>query len=152
MDDIFFATLWPPAKKYFEAIRKDVEEHYTVKQQDFYKLGKREFKRFMFKMYKPDKTPQSRINKKYRAMSKHGQNISILHIVVPDPTMQPHKKTRLKGTFYCLEMKRLKRKIRSVWAPKIKGYVYDIVMHINDNEKHNIRTLRLLKKYAKKIN
>ncbi len=148
MNEIYLVILWPPALKIADKMSLEISKHYTIFSSISYSMDKDNFKKFMFKIYKPDKTPTSRIKRKYKAMRVHGTNVRILGLEIPDPTMLPHKKARLKGMLYCQEMKRLKRKIRSIFKSKVKGYVHDIIMHVSDNEDHNRRTRKLLKKYA----
>jgi len=151
MKEIYIAILWPPSVKYSSKIESDIASHYKVVKSTGYKFGDREFKRFMYKTYKPDKTPEQRIRKKYNAMRKHGRTIRIIEMEIPNPTMSPHKKRRLRGTFYCREMKTLKRIIREKYKRKIKGYVYDIIIHGSDNQDHNNRTRNLLDRLAREI-
>ena len=111
---------------------------------------KDELKKFVIGIYKPDRTPTKRVMTKFKAMRKHGNAIKVIYIEIDKPSMIPHKKTRLLGTFYCKEMKLLKKIIRNKYKGGIKGYVHDIIIHISDNEGHNKRTKKLLAKYAKK--
>lgn len=146
--EIFLAILWPPALNLARDIEKEIRKYYDIQSSVLYKMDKPSFKRFMFKTYEPDKTPIKRVKKKYNAMKRDDRSVKIISIVVPSPTMLPHKKTRLKGTFYCQEMKRLKKIVRTKFSPKIKGYIYDILIHISDNQDHNKRTKALSKKYG----
>lgn len=152
MTESFLAIIWPPAFHLKKGMEQEINKHYKVDGSESYVLTKECFKKFMFKTYKPDKTPPKRVNKKYRAMRRDSLNVQIISISVPNPTMMPHKKTRLKGTFYCQEMKRLKRIIRERFSPEVKGYIYDVIIHISDNQKHNERTRKLIKRYGNKIN
>jgi len=146
----FICILWPPAKPHFDAMQNEIDEKYKVVYSKDYFLNDKNFKKFMFGVYKPDKTPSSRLKKKHKAMRKHGSDIRIIQIEINNPTMLPHKKARLRGKLYCQEAKRLKRKIREMFVSKVKGYIYDIIFHTSDNKEHNKHINKLIKKYATK--
>ncbi len=150
MSDIYTALIWPPAVPFSKDIEVEVAKHYSVHASSLYKFGNDEFRKFVFKVYKPDKTPSARIKRKYKVMAKSKRFVRLVEIEVDNSTMVPHKKTRLKGKFFCREMKSLKRVIREMFSPRVKGYVYDVVFHVSDNEDHNRRNRKLLGKYGKK--
>lgn len=147
----FTCILWPPASEHFDAIEEEMNQIIPVVKSRNYTVKGGNFKKFLFGIYKPDKTPESRLNRKYKAMRKHGNSVRVVQIDVDNPTMKPHKKARLKGTFYCEEAKRLKRVIREMFSPKVEGYIYDIIIHVSDHEDHNRRARKLIKKYGERL-
>ena len=140
--------LWPPVADLFDEIQSKIGEQYTVENQVTYKFTKEGFKDFVNGIYKPDKTPTARIKRKYKVMAKHKAKVRTFYAVVENPNILPHKKTRLKGQTFCKDMKDLKHVIREAYKDGVKRYTHDVIIHISDNNGHNKRTKKLLKKHG----
>lgn len=148
----FIGILWPASVDFTERILRYIDNQYVSTYEVYSFKNDKDFRKFAVGIYKPDNTPSKRINKKIKAMKRYKKKIVIFKAEVPTPKMIAHTKSRLKGTYYCKEMKTLKKEIRNAYKDKIKKYVHDIIIHISDNEDHNIRIMELLKKYAQEIN
>ncbi len=148
MSDVFVATIWPSAFAVANDIECEIKKQYKISKHETYKFNKENFKKFLFGIYKPDKTPSSRIKRKHKVMAKFPLFIRLIEIYVSDPTILPHKKTRLLGTYYCKNMKTMKRQIRKIFIPRMKMYTHDTIIHVSDNEKQNKKSNKLAKKYG----
>lgn len=145
----FTGLLWPPAIKYSEGILSRIKKEHVVVASDMYSfVSKESFKKFVVGIYKPDRTPMRRVMAKFKVMNKYEYVVMAIYIGVDNPKIIPHTKSRLRGTFYCRDMKVLKKAIRNKFKKKIKGYTHDVIIHISDNEEHNRRTKKLLNKLA----
>ncbi len=149
---MFTGLIWPPAVKYSDGILSLIKKQFAVTCEPYSLETIAHLKKFIVGTYKPDRTPMKRVMSKYKAMRKHKRIVNVIYIKLDNPKMIAHKKTRLLGTYYCQEMKLLKRKIRDKFKGKIKRYVHDIVIHISDNDDCNKRTERLLRKFAQRVN
>lgn len=145
----FIAIAWPPSFVFADSIRSEIEKKFAIASQQAYSFSEKSFKKFMFGIYEPDKTPASRIKKKYKVMHRFGTSIVVFLISIDKPTMLDHKKTRLIGKKYCKELKNLKSDIRTKFASRVDGYVYDVVLHVGDNDEHTRHIQKLLERYGK---
>jgi len=107
------------------------------------------FRQFVEGIYKPDHTPSARIKRKYKVMAKRDPLVRTFEVIVENPTIIKHKKTRLKGQTFCKEMKNLKHDIREEYLDSIPDYTHDVIIHISDNNDHNKIISKLLKKCEK---
>jgi thiamine kinase-like enzyme len=144
----FFAISWPPSFSFSNEIEHDISIKYKITKKTIYNFNHKTFKKFVFGIYEPDKTPSSRIKKKYRVMKKFDRKVVLFEVNIDNPTMLPHKKARLRGKKYCREMKSLKSDIRTKYSSRVDGYVYDVVLHVGDNDEHTHLIQKLLNKHG----
>lgn len=143
---IFSIILWPPARPFFDEIQELIVSSFLVVEKFDLIIDKKVLKKLMDYCYKPDRTPAKRILSKYKAISKYKLEVRTFNIEILNPTMVPHRKSRLKGTFFCREIKRFKKRIREKYMKRISGYVYDIIIHITDNESRTDHIQKFLNK------
>jgi len=148
---MFIGLLWPSAMRYSDNILSRIRKQYSVTSELYSFATAGSFKKFVVGIYKPDNTPMRRIMSKFKVMRKCNLVVNVMYIEIDNPEMIPHRKSRLRGTFYCRNMKSLKKAIRNKYKGKIKRYVHDVIIHISDNEEHNRRTKRLLDKFAQRV-
>jgi len=143
----FSLMFWPPGCSFIDEMMNFVSERYLMQRSKNFECENPE--EFIRRLYKPDKMLKKNIDKKVRGILKGGKTFSLVMIKVDNPTMKPHRKKRLKGREFCIETKRLKKDIRDKFSPKVKGYFYDILVHVADTPDESKRIERLVKKYAK---
>lgn len=83
------------------------------------------------------------IYEKIKNMDSNNKKVVAFILKIDNPTY----KTAENGNKQCIEARKIKKKIRNEYAPKIEGYFFDNLIHMSDNTEEMERVLKVLKKY-----
>ncbi len=83
------------------------------------------------------------IYEKIKNMDSNNKKVVAFILKIDNPTY----KIAENGNKQCIEARKIKKKIRNEYAPKIKGYFFDNLIHMSDNTEEMERVLKVLKKY-----
>lgn len=84
------------------------------------------------------------IYEKIKNMKANNNKIIAFVLKIDNPTYQKDE----NGKIQCIEARKIKRRIREEYAPKMKGYFFDNLIHISDNVEETRQTLEVLNKYG----
>ncbi len=141
---IFSGIIWNAAYQHSDAILSDIQQSYDIITLRYYNLGKR-YPEFVRDIYKFDTIPEHRISAKLEAMSKFpSNNIVFFEINIHNPTKEyvPRKRR-----FTFMQAEQLKEAIRAKYSKIVYPYVFDIILHMTEDDGERIAVQQCLKKY-----
>lgn len=136
--------LWNMGSKYAKemmlkiAIMEDVIQVRVLNLKDKYD-------EFVLDCYQGDEEAfeEGYIYDKIKNMKSDSQTIVAFILKIDNPTY----KITENGKKQCIEARKIKQKIRDEYAPKVKGYFFDNLIHMSDNVDEIKRTFQVLNKY-----
>lgn len=141
---IFSGIIWNAAYKHSDAILSDIQQSYDIITLRHYDLGKL-YPEFVRDIYKFDTIPEHRISAKIEAMSKFpSNNIVFFEISIQNPTKEyvPRKRR-----FTFMQAEHLKEIIRTKYSKVVYPYIFDIILHMTEDNEERTALQQCLKKY-----
>jgi len=141
---IFSGIIWNAAYQYSYAILSDIQHSYDIITFCHYNLGK-QYPEFVRDIYKFDTIPEHRITAKIEAMSKFSsKNIVFFEINIHNPTKEyvPRKRR-----FTFIQAEHLKESIRTKYSKIVSPYIFDIILHMTEDDEERAAVQQCLKKY-----
>lgn len=141
---IFSGIIWNAAYQHSDAILSDILHSYDIITLRHYNLGQR-YPEFVKDIYKFDTIPQHRITAKIEAMSKFpSRNIVFFEINIHNPTKEyvPRKRR-----FTFMQAEHLKETIRTKYSKIVSPYIFDIILHMTEDNEERTAVLQCLEKY-----
>lgn len=83
------------------------------------------------------------IYEKIKNMDSSNKKVVVFILKIDNPTYKNDE----KGNKQCIEARKIKKKIRNEYAPKIKGYFFDNLIHMSDNIEEMKKVISVIKKY-----
>jgi len=141
----FHIMLWPSVYEYFDEINRDISLKYkVVDSKDYFFKNAKDFDKFTKDVYKIDDIEDWKINKKIKGMEDFDKNIKVITVEIPNPRF---RKKEMNMADISIEVERIKRYYRNLYAPKVPKYFHDIILHVGDNFQHNSKLHELFLKY-----
>lgn len=155
----FIINLWPPAIDFFQEILEELSLEYEIlKYTDYNFTNKEDFEEFVREIYKIDGAVERSINRKidfftdlHHRKVKRFDNynsdnyiIRCIHFDIPNPVFRPRGSD---GKPISIETEAIKKYYRNKYSGKIENYIYDIIIHIGDNDIQTEKILTLLENY-----
>lgn len=142
---IFSGIIWNAAYPYHNDILFDIGQLYPIKTVKHYDLADK-YPDFVRSIYKLDTIPEFRIRAKLEAMAKFPtSSVVFFEINVPSPTKEYMERKR-KFTF--AQAEHLKESIRTKYSKLVHPYVFDIILHMTEDDKERQALLTCMKQFA----
>lgn len=138
----FSAILWPPVEPWFDDIERELVDRGIVVGSEDFMLSEQGFERFVLDIYRRGTTPDEKIRHKIDAMKIYPKKVRCLRLILEKPRF----KFIYSGVVRSMETEKIKRELRQKYAPKIKQYTNDIIIHIGDNWLDNERHINIINK------
>ncbi len=140
----FSVILWPPAALFYDEVEQFVGKRYKIVWSFDLDL-KNKFPDFTRDIYAIDDIERWKVEIKLHAMKTYPPVVRVFFVEIPDPDFRTKKRT---NAYLSDAGAILKKSIRTKFSPKVQNYIYDIIAHTGDNHEHNIRTLKVLRKFG----
>jgi len=135
----FYGIIWPTAEDIFEEVENYLSGRVNVIRSRDYQINSG-LKEFIRDLYKVDsRVANWRIEKMIHAIGRDQGTIRVLVLEVPSPELE----RRFSGTI-SRRINTLKTECRKKFQNEIDNYVYDNILYISDNRKHNIHIKNIL--------
>lgn len=124
------AVVWAPAVPFIQEIINDLGFFGRVSGVRKYRFPKEKYDEVVRRIYAIDDIEEWKIEKKLEHMKEYDPELISFDINVPQPIFRIKKKTGLPLSRIG---ERMKKVVRTKYAPKIDHYFFDIILHIGDN-------------------
>jgi len=139
----FPVLLWATVEPWWDEIEIEINKKFAVKDKSVLYLGDK-FSKFLKEIYKIDDIACWKIKYKLHSLEDYKPKVRIFWIEIPDPVFR--RKNNMM-TYISTEVELLKKEIRKKYHVYVKNYVYDIICHIGDNQEHNNKIMKIIKKF-----
>ncbi|KAA9398362.1 hypothetical protein Har1130_04530 [Haloarcula sp. CBA1130] len=128
----FYAILWPAIQPHADDIMNDIGDVTEILDRESYDI-ERGFSEFVKDLYGVDsRTDEWRIDNKIHELRKHGTEIIVLTLNIPDPEFRTAETPRLSNV-----TRELKYACRQEYQHVIEDYSFDVIVHMSDNFRQN---------------
>lgn len=133
---LFPVVLWPPALGFFDEIERILARFGRIVRTAEITLPWPQFEEFVRTVYGTDDYHQWQIEVKIHAMQNLASTYTfrVAWLELPSPEYRP---SVVGGPPLPKATQRLKRKVRGAFAPRIEGYVGDVIIHMSDYPHEN---------------
>lgn len=131
----FQLILWPPAKSLFDDILTDVRAQQKVISTSNLKFTPDNFDQFVKNIYEMDDIADWKVERKLWRMHQDELNVRVIEIEIPQPKYRI--KNANKDAVISATVEGIKKELRNKYKGKVDNYIYDVLLHIGDNNHHN---------------
>lgn len=123
---IFSGFLWNPVFNYWDDI---LNEFHNIVYKKEYELTENK----LIEIYKTDDINIKKVkNVKWKFLNKYNNKFLYFQFI-----HEPNYRKKKNGNLICQNIEKLKKDIREKYKEYIVGYIYDVIIHICDNEDQN---------------
>ena len=136
--------IWPPAYHISKFIVEDLKKHYIIIKDISLNMSYNNVGKYVYGAYRDDlRCDKSNLKYKIHNFNKHPLRFRYLKILVKKPLLN---RENISQTSILI-----KKNIRNKYKKYITNYIYDVILHVSDNQKHTKSMFELTTKFLKNI-
>ena len=137
---IFSGFLWNPVYEKWDDI---LNEFFIIVHKSVHNLTENK----LIDIYKTDDVKISKIrNVKWKFLSKYGEqnNVNEKKFLYFQFVHEPNYRKKKNGNLICQNVEKIKKNIRQKYKSHVDNYIYDVIIHICDNEDQNQKIEKIM--------